>query len=160
MTTNCTCQLWADTIKKINASIDIARIHGLDYNGEPFRFCPWCGRDLNKDEMSIAKCKRDKDDQRRVDWVVEIGNFCASMWSVEGMDVQGEAGLFDGSEDPDYAYDSYIELIYCNGSVEEVRAKILEKIDHTLADLDALKIAVKAFPSSPMELKAQMEKAE
>lgn len=66
--TDC-CAEWTANITKVNAPflLAAARNPGLEYDGVPFRFCPWCGkirqcceRDTNKD----GNCDRHAETER------------------------------------------------------------------------------------------------
>ena len=47
----CTCADWVPGVAKINAYIDVGRIHSMgDYSGKPFMYCPWCGLKLMSEE--------------------------------------------------------------------------------------------------------------
>ena len=47
----CTCADWMPGVSKINAYIDVGRIHSMgDYSGKPFVYCPWCGLKLMLEE--------------------------------------------------------------------------------------------------------------
>lgn len=38
------CAEYERSIKEIIGLCALGYAHGLGYNGEPFKFCPWCGR--------------------------------------------------------------------------------------------------------------------
>jgi len=43
----CTCQKWAENIKKITSLQQLALTHGWNVDIEPFNFCPYCGRSVD-----------------------------------------------------------------------------------------------------------------
>ena len=50
----CYCKEWLPNIEKINGPIIMQTLRsGGNYvfNGEPFHFCPWCGKELVDKEM-------------------------------------------------------------------------------------------------------------
>jgi len=47
----CNCNLWLDNIGKINGVIAFQYAHGIEYSGDAFNFCPWCGRILAPDDL-------------------------------------------------------------------------------------------------------------
>lgn len=54
----CTCKDWQPGIDKINAyiSLQFARSGGAtQYTGQPFNFCPWCGKKLVDEEKQKLK---------------------------------------------------------------------------------------------------------
>jgi len=45
----CSCQEWKDNIDKVNAGFTMTFIHGgQGYEGAPFKYCPWCGKELTE----------------------------------------------------------------------------------------------------------------
>ena len=43
------CSDWKPNIEKVNAPLMLAAArnpHHKQYDGKPFRFCPWCGQEL------------------------------------------------------------------------------------------------------------------
>lgn len=53
----CTCQEWDVNIKKINSFIELSYVRSKkDYDGVPFRYCPWCGQSL---ALKVFKDTRD-----------------------------------------------------------------------------------------------------
>ncbi len=47
--TKCNCKDWQPNIDKINSAITMDFVHGKEYTGKPFEYCPWCGKKLEKD---------------------------------------------------------------------------------------------------------------
>ena len=39
----CNCPDWKIGIKQIDSAIQFQYIHGIEYKGPIFNFCPWCG---------------------------------------------------------------------------------------------------------------------
>lgn len=51
-TVKCSCSEWEEGIRKINAPIHLQAVRSgfqWQYDGVPFRFCPWCGKSLTKE---------------------------------------------------------------------------------------------------------------
>lgn len=45
----CSCPDWAPNIKKVDGPIALQAVRSggaYQYDGKPFKFCPWCGRGL------------------------------------------------------------------------------------------------------------------
>jgi hypothetical protein len=42
----CNCDKWDKNIKSIDVCCEMSTIHGFDYKGEQFIYCPWCGQKL------------------------------------------------------------------------------------------------------------------
>lgn len=42
----CDCEQWKNGITQIDGFIDFASMHGMEYKGAGFKFCPWCGKKL------------------------------------------------------------------------------------------------------------------
>lgn len=54
----CTCADWVPGVAKINAYIDMGRIHSMgEYSGKPFMYCPWCGKLLTEEVKPVVKSK-------------------------------------------------------------------------------------------------------
>ena len=52
---NCTCKDWKPNIDKINAPITLQTLRSggaYQFDGEPFHFCPWCGKELVDEQES------------------------------------------------------------------------------------------------------------
>lgn len=47
----CKCKDWVQNIRRINAPIEFEAIHthGPGYEGKFFVYCPWCGKELEKE---------------------------------------------------------------------------------------------------------------
>jgi hypothetical protein len=43
---NCTCADWALNMSQLRSLLGVGIAHSQDYQGTPFRFCPWCGQHL------------------------------------------------------------------------------------------------------------------
>lgn len=52
----CSCNEFTDGIKEINDAIDFFRNHSTEYeyNTISFKFCPWCGKELEKETKLIT----------------------------------------------------------------------------------------------------------
>jgi len=46
MTTTCNCIKWKENMEKIKGIFIYSHFHGVDYEGEEFSYCPWCGNML------------------------------------------------------------------------------------------------------------------
>lgn len=44
------CPYWKDNIEEINRHLTISFIHGINYKGKSFEFCPYCGHELTEAE--------------------------------------------------------------------------------------------------------------
>jgi len=42
----CNCFKWDKSIIHIEGAITLAHVHGIEYQGYPFKYCPWCGKEL------------------------------------------------------------------------------------------------------------------
>jgi hypothetical protein len=51
----CDCSDWKPNIDLVNGSCNLAFIHGLEFTGKVFEYCPWCGKKLEeiKDESEL-----------------------------------------------------------------------------------------------------------
>jgi hypothetical protein len=43
---SCNCEGWKKGMSQIVGAQQLAAIHGENYTGAQFSFCPWCGRNL------------------------------------------------------------------------------------------------------------------
>ena len=39
----CSCEGWKESYPKVEAITMYAHVHGMNYEGDEFQFCPWCG---------------------------------------------------------------------------------------------------------------------
>ena len=47
----CSCPDWKPQIEKVNAPIQLQSVRSgfrWKYDGKPFKFCPWCGHELDE----------------------------------------------------------------------------------------------------------------
>ncbi len=44
----CDCENYIKSMKELDSAQAIAWVHGWRYNGEFFKYCPWCGKELKK----------------------------------------------------------------------------------------------------------------
>ena len=44
---DCTCEDWKESQPQIQSAQILADVHGQEYYGKPYRFCPWCGLTLH-----------------------------------------------------------------------------------------------------------------
>lgn len=42
----CECKQFDKNVKKINDIIIFASTHRIKYDGDIFKYCPWCGKEL------------------------------------------------------------------------------------------------------------------
>lgn len=78
----CECEGWRQNIEKLNAPLlrESARSGGaVQYDGAPFRFCPWCGTPLVTDspeqrslDQSIRAALRDADKKGKLNVVAAV----------------------------------------------------------------------------------------
>ena len=47
MEMTCVCDGWKENYPKIRNITMSAHIHGVEYDGDTFMYCPWCGEDLH-----------------------------------------------------------------------------------------------------------------
>ena len=45
----CKCESWKKSMKYITGAETLAYHHGWKYEGDRFRFCPWCGKKVKND---------------------------------------------------------------------------------------------------------------
>lgn len=50
----CACKRWERSFERIKAAQIIAHLHGYQYNGDTFIYCPWCGEAL-KDKVDAKE---------------------------------------------------------------------------------------------------------
>ena len=46
VTKNCSCDVWRVNIDKVNNLFILAWVHRVNYDGDRFEWCPWCGKQL------------------------------------------------------------------------------------------------------------------
>lgn len=46
MQVNCTCREWKQSWPQIHCAQVLASIHGDEYTGTIFKYCPWCGKEM------------------------------------------------------------------------------------------------------------------
>lgn len=61
--TGCACSDWENNIQHLESLLLLAMTHGREYQGEFFRFCPWCGQPLagilgRRDETLLEACRQ------------------------------------------------------------------------------------------------------
>ena len=61
----CDCLDWKPNIDKINGYINLGAVHGVEYDGKTFAYCPWCGLRLMADSEVIPE--EDPDDKEEVE---------------------------------------------------------------------------------------------
>ena len=42
----CNCKAWKENIPKIQGASVMMWNHGMEYTGDIFQYCPWCGKKL------------------------------------------------------------------------------------------------------------------
>jgi hypothetical protein len=60
---DCSCVDWQTNIPQLDSLLLLAATHRREYQGTPFRFCPWCGRSLienskQRDEVLLEKYRQ------------------------------------------------------------------------------------------------------
>lgn len=45
----CSCSEFRDNIEEIDDAVNFFREHSIEHNAAPFKFCPWCGKELEKE---------------------------------------------------------------------------------------------------------------
>ena len=40
----CACKQWGENLDKLTGFIVLGNAHGMEYDGEQFLYCPWCGK--------------------------------------------------------------------------------------------------------------------
>ena len=54
----CMCDGWRKSMNEItNGQTILALIKGIKYTGDPFKFCPWCGKAINPIHSKNCICK-------------------------------------------------------------------------------------------------------
>ena len=46
----CPCPGWQEGMPQITGAQQFVHVHGGEYTGMPFNFCPWCGMELTGEE--------------------------------------------------------------------------------------------------------------
>ena len=59
---DCICDNWGKNIPQLRNLLLLAEEHGQEYQGVPFRFCPWCGQNVDgitdmRDTFLLKKCQ-------------------------------------------------------------------------------------------------------
>lgn len=55
----CDCEGWTKGIEQIDAAISMQYIHGFEYTGGAFVYCPWCGGLMNPCNVCALVDERD-----------------------------------------------------------------------------------------------------
>ena len=55
----CYCEGWLKSMESMDAVFISANIHGVEYKGREFYFCPWCSQPLLTEEQKslLGLCK-------------------------------------------------------------------------------------------------------
>jgi len=51
----CTCDKFQKGMEALGAMAMVSHMHGLPYRGEPFKFCPWCGGDVEPVHFTVTQ---------------------------------------------------------------------------------------------------------
>lgn len=51
---NCDCKDWVMSWHQIESAKVMASIHGQQYSGAKFKFCPWCGKGFTSEEDGVT----------------------------------------------------------------------------------------------------------
>lgn len=46
------CLDWKENMSKIDNIFLILSIHNIIYDGKQFKYCPWCGKEIEKHEVN------------------------------------------------------------------------------------------------------------
>lgn len=46
----CDCENWLTYWQRIEGYFILAWTHGIEYNGEHFKYCPWCAKELKEEK--------------------------------------------------------------------------------------------------------------
>ena len=52
---DCDCKDWNVSIKEVDRIFSWAFIHGVEYRGEIFKYCPWCGKKREQSPLQNFK---------------------------------------------------------------------------------------------------------
>lgn len=52
----CDCGGWKLSEPQLQGFTMLAHYHGMKYTGTRFRFCPWCGKELDWKESQNSEC--------------------------------------------------------------------------------------------------------
>jgi hypothetical protein len=47
----CTCKDWQDNMPTLDQCLVMAFVHGFSYTGTTWKYCPWCGKELQEGNM-------------------------------------------------------------------------------------------------------------
>ena len=50
----CACDKYQANVEYLGAVLVAAYIHGVNYNGAAFVYCPWCGEKLRDGEIELS----------------------------------------------------------------------------------------------------------
>jgi hypothetical protein len=50
----CTCERWKKNIGFLDKVFILAYVHGIQYDGVEFDYCPWCGELLKPPSMDMV----------------------------------------------------------------------------------------------------------
>ena len=51
----CDCEQWESFIPEILGFTFLAYQHGFSYTSDPYKFCPWCGKELTLEEVLVGE---------------------------------------------------------------------------------------------------------
>ena len=51
----CECDKYQKGMDAINAIAYNSHLHGMPYRGEPFKFCPWCGGEVESQPLTVSQ---------------------------------------------------------------------------------------------------------
>jgi transcriptional antiterminator Rof (Rho-off) len=47
---DCDCKDYVESTAQINYALTLAWAHGFNYSAKSFKYCPWCGKELEEKE--------------------------------------------------------------------------------------------------------------
>ena len=53
----CDCADWELSMRQITGAQGLAYVHGINYTGKPFSYCPWCGKEL--EEVHVEEMRKE-----------------------------------------------------------------------------------------------------
>ena len=65
MKVTCNCLNWKTFIPQVDGAISLAWTHGMwSENFKPFKYCPYCGKKLVKDEIRKEKTTKSRNSNK------------------------------------------------------------------------------------------------
>jgi len=51
----CTCEEYKKNTEALTACLYVSHVNGMPYRGDKFKFCPWCGGEVDGIQMTISQ---------------------------------------------------------------------------------------------------------